>query len=169
MIEDPERDRHYLNAGRIASVFAGCEDHAAYLLYAICHTALPARFEHLPLAAVSWRLREDLAEAGLPNVAAQLRKFSERRNQLAHSVLRSEWVETEPDADGFKAIIGSTNHTLIHPRTGKESPLPSDAEIEEFADTMKWWCRDRRDQAVSISRGGPVIDVRGNDRDADGG
>lgn len=143
MLEDASKDRHYLNVGRIAAAFAACEDHAAYLLFATRNGRLPSEDEHLPLAARSYSLRSDVEKELAPDLAADLDRFAEERNRLAHSVMRYDYIESDPAETGIALILGFENHRTIQPRTGKESALPSQREIDDLAGEMNLWCRER--------------------------
>lgn len=139
---DDEKNRHYLNVGRIAAIFAACEDHAAYLLFATRHSKLPENDEHLELAKYSERLRREVKAEVDPGLAEDLERFARCRNLLAHSVMRYDYIETEPDANGIRLITGFEKHRTVNPRSGKPVPIPTDDEVEEHRAEMNHWCRE---------------------------
>lgn len=141
VLPDAVKDRHYLNVGRIAAIFAACEDHAAYLLFATRSGRLPKNDEHLELAKYSERLRKEVKAEVDPGLADDLERFGQYRNLLAHSVMRYDYVETEPDENGVRLIMGFENHRTVNPRTGTPEPVPTDDEIEERRAEMNHWCR----------------------------
>lgn len=138
---DEEKDRHYLNVGRIAAIFAACEDHAAYLLFTTRKGRLPENDEHLELAKYSERLRKDVGTEVDPALADDLARFADYRNLMAHSVMRYDYIETEPDENGIRLITGIENHRTVNPRSGTPVPIPSDDEISEQRAEMNLWCR----------------------------
>lgn len=154
MLENPEQQRHYFNVGRVAACFAACEDHAAYLLFANRHGRLPDDDEHLSLARHSATLRDAVKKEVDEVLAQELDEFADERNRLAHSVMRHDYVETEPDENGVRLILGFENHRTIQPRSGTPAPLPTDEEIEDLVGRMNLWCRERWVAAKEVASRG---------------
>ncbi|NIK54625.1 hypothetical protein [Kribbella shirazensis] len=152
VLPDVEKDRHYLNVGRVAVVFAACEDHAAYLLFATRKNRLPEDDEHLELAKFSDELRKALKNEVAPVLAEDLARFSQYRNRLAHSVMRYDYVETEPDENGFRLIAGFESHRTVNPRSGMPMPIPDDDEVETRLAEMNHWCRAVWVRAKEVGR-----------------
>lgn len=148
---DQEKDRHYLNVGRITAIFAACEDHAAYLLHTTRSGQLPENDAHLELAKHSEGLRKAIRTEVNADLAEDLERFANYRNLMAHSVMRYDYVETEPDANGIRLITGIENHRTVNPRTGTPVPIPSDDEIAEHRAEMNLWCRGVWIQAKQLA------------------
>lgn len=87
------------------------------------------------------KLRDALGKVD-PKRADELQGFSDYRNRLTHSLFRYDHIVTDPDVEGAPFIVGSTEHRMLHPRTGETTSIPSDWEIEEKYDEMNAWCRE---------------------------